>query len=201
MFNLEILSNGVSEVHNQISSLQKFFFLFPQKPKFNECLTTFITSCCLHCPNPCSACWQAAPFLEPDLFLSFNPSKKQTVFLGVKLSLPGHGDPFNVFYSGQLFCIQIIVFTTLSVFSTSMSEHRSHQQAACCPCWKPSMRASRGTQTNACLHTWAFLCIQQKYNLAAVIKHHRNDWQLQAKQMTHLRANTENHIGDYTLKK
>lgn len=98
--------------------------------------------------------------------------KNSLFFLGVKLSLPGHGDPLNVFFFNF-----VCHFVLRSLFSPSLCVFNQHIWAPQpCSWWELSMSASRGTQINLCLHTWVFLCIQQKYNLAAVIIHHRKYW-------------------------
>lgn len=101
IFSLKILSTCVPEVRDQISRLQKLFFFSPQKPKCNKHLTTFITSCCLDCPNPCTVCWQATPFLEPEhlffLFIFWYQQKNTLLFLRYKIIIPKLWRPFHCF--------------------------------------------------------------------------------------------------------
>lgn len=134
------------------------------------------------------------------------PSRKQTIFVGVKLSLLGHGNSSNIYYfycfvlkSDQIFCVLFSLLTiSLCVWPAGLRHMADNVHGGHLPCvW-----AWAHKQTPV---LWMFLCIQQKYNLAAVIKLHRNNWQLQAKRKqkkkTQPRANTMNHRRDYTLKK
>lgn len=71
---------------------------------------------------------------------------------------------------------------SLSVCSTSRSEPRGRW----CPWWKPSMCASRGSQTNPCFVD--VLVHPTEIKLGSCQKLHRNNWQLQAKKKRHIQG-------------